>query len=154
MSSSRVLTLVIFDDVGIVKAAYQSFWYGRVNIYGQDFDWLQFEASGIFRGHVSGQSATTIELPATPEAWDLCTRALSSATGWMAKLQLYEFEDGESIPPDVMRLIGTTRGQIVSASNDPITTLKLEIGSSLSPTGAMIPWRTATSRLIGPGMRA
>ena len=50
--------------------------------------------------------------------------------------------------------IGLTRGQIVNASNDPITTIKLQLGSSLSPVGAMIPPRTATSRLIGPGMKA
>jgi hypothetical protein len=151
---NRVLTLVIFDEVGIVKAAYQSFWYGRVTIFGQDCDWLPFEASGIFRGHVSGEASTTVELPATAEALDLCNRALASTGQWMAKIQLYEFEDGESIPPAAMELIGTTRGQIVNASNNPITTLKLELGSSLSPTGAMVPWRTATSRIIGPGMKA
>lgn len=151
---NRVLTLVIFDEAAVVKAAWQSFWFGRVSIFGQQLDWLPFEASGIFRGHVSGEGSTTVELPATPEVWDVCLRALSSAGKWMAKLQLYEFDGGESIPPAAMNLIGTTRGQIVNASNDPITTLKLELGSSLSPTGAIVPWRTATSRLIGPGMKA
>lgn len=151
---NRVLTLVLFDEAAVVKAAWQSFWYGRVTIYGQELDWLPFEASGIFRGHVSGEGSTTLELPATQEVWDVALRALASAGRWMAKLQLYEFDNGESIPPDAMDLIGTTRGQIVNASNDPITTIKLQLGSSLTPTGAMVPWRTATSRLIGPGMKA
>lgn len=152
--TNRALTLVIFDEANVVKAAWQNFWYGRVTIYGQELDWLPFDAGGIFRGHVSGESSTTLELPATPDVWDLAIRSLASAGRWMAKLQLYEFENGESIPPDAMDLIGTTRGQVVNASNEPITTIKLELGSSLAPTGAMVPWRTATSRLIGPGMKA
>lgn len=151
--TSRCLTLVIFDETGLVKAAWQNHWFGRVTILGQEMDLLEFEASGIFRGHVSGEGATTVELPANDAVWDTCLRALASAGRWMAKLQLYEFEGGESIPPNSMALIGVTRGQIVSASNDPITTLKLSLGSSLSPTGAMLPWRTATSRLIGPGIK-
>jgi hypothetical protein len=151
--TKRCLTLVIFDEQALVKAAFQSYWFDRVTIFGQQCDWLQFEASGIFRGHVGGQGATTLELPATPAIWTLCLQALASAGRWMAKVQLYEFEGGESIPPNNMRLIGTTRGQIVNASNDPITTLKLELGTSLSPTGAQVPWRTATTRLIGPGMK-
>jgi hypothetical protein len=152
--TNRCLTFVIFDEAALVKAAYQNYWYGRVNIFGQDFDWLQFEASGIFRGHVSGQGGTTLNLPATTEIWTLCLQALASAGRWMGRLQLYEFEGGESIPHNNMRLIGTTQGQVVNVSNDPITTLKLELGTSLSPTGAIVPWRTATSRLIGPGMKA
>lgn len=151
---NRVLTLVLFDEAGLTKAAFQNYWYGRVRIYGQDCDWLPFKGGGIFRGHVSGEAASSIELPRTQRCWDLLQLALASAGKWMAKLQLYEFEGGESIPPDAMTLIGTTRGQIVGGSNDPITTLKFELGTGLAPTGAQVPWRTATSRLIGPGMKA
>lgn len=150
---SRVLTLCVFDEQANVMAAYQTFWYGRVWIYGTEFDWLQFEASGVFRGHVSGQSGTTVELPATPVIWTLTRQALASAGQWMAKICLYEFDGGESIPPDNLRLLGMTRGQIVSASNSPITTLRLELGTGISPVAGSVPWRTATNRLIGPGIR-
>ena len=152
---ARALTLVIWSETGQVVAAYQSHWFGVVTIGGRQFQWLPFEGSGIFQGHVSGEGATSVDLPATKKNWDLCTRAMASAGRWLAQLELWEFpaSGSESLPPAGMTRIGLTRGQIVSASNDPITTIRLELGSSLSPVGAQIPPRTATTRLIGPGMK-
>lgn len=156
MSLGRCLTLVIWSESGEVVAAYQSHWYGVVTIAARRYQWLPFEGSGIFQGHVTGEGATSVELPATPEIWNLCTRAMASAGRWLAQLELWEFaaSGSESLPPANMERIGLTRGQIVKATNDPIQTLKLELGSSLSPVGAMIPPRTATTRLIGPGIKA
>lgn len=156
MSLARALTLVIWSETGQVVKAYQSHWLGIVTIDGRRFEWLPFEGSGIFQGHVSGEASTSVELPATRENWELCVRAMASGGRWLAQLELWEFNaiGAESLPPANMTRIGITRGQIVSASNDPITTIKLELGSSLSPVGAMIPPRTATTRLIGPGMKA
>ncbi|MEB3301977.1 MAG: hypothetical protein VKN56_08410 [Cyanobacteriota bacterium] len=156
MSLGRALTLVIWSETGDVVAAYQSHWFGVVTIAGRQFEHLPFEGSGIFQGHVSGEGATSVDLPATKANWDLCSRAMASGGRWLAQLELWEFPaaGSESLPPANMVRIGLTRGQIVSASNDPITTIRLELGSSLSPVGAMIPPRTATSRLIGPGMKA
>lgn len=151
--TNRCLTLCVFDEQGNSKAAFQSTWYGRVTIFGTEFDWLPMDASGSFRGHASGQTATTVELPATPAIWTLVKNALSSSGQWMAKICIYEYEGGESIPPNAMRLLGMTRGQIVSASNSPITTLRLELGTGVSPIAGSVPWRTATNRLIGPGIR-
>lgn len=156
MSLGRCLTLVIWSEAGQVVAAYQSHWYGRVVIGGRAYDWLPFEGSGIFQGHVSGEGSTSVELPRTRANWELCVRAMASAGRWLAQLELWEFPaaGAESLPPGNMERIGITRGQIVKASNDPIQTIKLELGSSLSPVGAMIPPRTATTRLIGPGIKA
>ncbi len=156
MNLGRALTLTIWSETGQVVAAYQSHWYGRVVIDGRQYDWAQFEASGIFQGHVSGEGASSIELPRTAANWNLCTRAMASAGRWLAQLELWEFAaaGAESLPPSNMNRIGITRGQIVKVSNDPFTILKVELGSSLSPVGAQIPPRTATTRLIGPGMKA
>lgn len=156
MTLARALTLVIWSEAGQVVVAYQSHWLGRVTIAGRQYDWLPFEAGGIFAGHVSGEGASTVELPATKANWDLVARAMASGGRWLAQLELWEFPaaGSESLPPSNMERIGITRGQIVKASNDPIHTLKLELGSSLSPVGAQIPPRTATSRLIGPGIKA
>lgn len=149
----RCLTFVIFDETNVVKASWQNYWPGTVTIGGQQLTWLPFDASGIFRGHVSGQGSTSVGLPATQEIWNVCLGALASSQQLMGKLQLYEFEGIHPIPPATMTLVGTTRGQLVNVSNSPVHTLRLELGTALSTTGAMIPWRTATSRIIGPGMR-
>jgi hypothetical protein len=151
---NRALTLCIYDEQGLVKAAFQSYWYGRVTIFGTEFDWIQFEASGVFSGNVSSQGAINLELPATPMIWRLILDALASTGQWMAKVCLYEFDGGDSLPPDTMDLLGITRGQIVSATNDPISTLKVQLGSGISPVGANIPWRTATTKLTGAGIQA
>ena len=155
MSLGRCLTLVIWDQADTVQAAYQSHWYGTVTIASRQYAWLPFEGSGIFQGHVSGEGATSVELPRTPQIWDLCVRAMASGGRWLAQLELWEFaaSGAESLPPANMERIGLTRGQIVNATNDPYQTIRLDLGSSITPVGAMIPPRTATTRLIGPGMK-
>lgn len=153
---ARVLTLTIWDQAGLVAASYQNHWYGPVVISGREYRWLDFEADGIFQGHVSGEGATAITTARTAEMWELGVRAMAAGGTWLAQLELWEFsaQGAESLPPGTMNRIGISRGQVVKVVNDPFATLKLELGSALAPVGAQIPARTATSRLIGPGMRA
>lgn len=153
---ARALTLTIWNDAGQVVASYQNHWYGPVVIDGREHQWLDFQADGIFQGHVSGEGATAVTTARTVEAWELGVRAMAAGGTWLAQIELWEFsaQGAESLPPGTMARLGISRGQVVKVVNDPFTSLKFELGSALAPVGAQIPARTATSRLIGPGMRA
>lgn len=150
---ARCLTLAIIDGAGAVQYAFQSQWNATVTIDGQIFQFLPFEAQGIFRGHVAGEGSTQVDLPRTPNIWAMSVAVMSSSGLWLALLELWEFDalGSETGPPLLsnMTKIGRLKSQIVKASNTPFQTLRLQLGSSLSTVGSMIPPRTATTRLIG-----
>lgn len=153
---ARCLTLAILDGSDVVQYAYQSQWNSTVTIDGQAFAWQPFDAQGVFQGGVSGQSSTSVDLPRTPNIWAMCVAVMASSGLWLAELELWEFaaEGSETGPPalSAMTKIGRLKAQIVKASNIPYHTLKLQLGSSMSAAGSMIPPRKATTWLIGKGI--
>ena len=153
---ARCLTLAIIDNSNVVQYAYQSQWNFTVSIDGQTFEWLPFEAKGVFRGNVTGEGSTSLNLPRTPAIWTMCVNVMASSGLWLAELELWEFaaQGSELGPPALseMTKIGRLKSQIVNATNNPYHTLNLQLGSSMSAGGSMIPPRTATTRLIGKGI--
>jgi hypothetical protein len=68
------------------------------------------------------------------------------------QLETYEFDvldlNATTTPLPDQTLVAAFTGEVVGASGD-MTTITMELGSSLAPVGAQVPPRLFTTRLIG-----
>jgi hypothetical protein len=145
--------LRIFDSVGVTWQRWQNY-YAHRSITFQDAAWQfqQFDANGLIAGQTGDEGGVTINMPAFPLVVDALNVAM--AQGQLLEVLAYQFipTGNEASPPASQELIARFTGEIVNASAT-LTTMQVELGSSLSPVGAQIPPRTLTTRLIGKGCR-
>jgi len=115
---------------------------------GASWAYQDFDADGITAGEVQSESSISIRLPATANVIEAARKALDEAR--LAELRLYEFNTllGNDSPQAGQRLIASYLGEVVGAQGS-LTSLQLDLGSSLSPVGAQVPPRKFTSNLIG-----
>ena len=115
---------------------------------GASWTYQPFDADGITAGKVESESSITVTLPATTNVIDSVLTALDEAR--LVELRMYEFDPilGNSTPHAGQTLIASYIGEVVNAKGT-FTSIKMELGSSLSPVGAQVPPRKYTTRLIG-----
>ena len=115
---------------------------------GQQWRWQQFDVDGLVEGASGDESGLSIELPATADVVATVETALRES--WLAEVRTYEFNSlaGDDIPQAGQVLIASAVAEVVAASGT-LTTIRLALGSSLSPVGAQIPPRSYTTPLVG-----
>lgn len=145
--------LRIFDAAGVTYHRWQSYYaYRSVTWESASWIYLPFEAGGITAGQTGDESGITLTMPAVPLVLDAMHQAI--ALRRLLELRIYSFTPTgpDDVPQLGQTLIATFTGEVVNASAS-LTSLSVELGSSLSPVGAQIPPRTLTTQLIGKGCR-
>lgn len=128
---------------------WQSYYVNTSVTYdGAVWDYQPFDADGITAGEVQSESSISLQLPATTNAIQVALQALNEAR--LADLQVYEFDTllGNATPQSGQSLIASYLGEVVNVSGS-LTSVGIDLGSSLSPIGAQVPSRSFTSKLIG-----
>ena len=110
--------------------------------------WQQFDVDGMVEGASGDESGLSIELPATVDVVATVEAALRES--WLAEMRSYEFNSlaGDDTPQAGQVLIASAVGEVVGASGT-LTTIRMQLGSSLSPVGAQVPPRSYTTPLVG-----
>jgi hypothetical protein len=118
----------------------------------QQWAYYPFVTDGFIGGNTGTQIGSNIEVPATTEAVDLFTAALTN--NWLCEVRFYEFPTqlSQNQPQSGQLLIGTLVGEVVNVKGT-FTLLTIDLGSSLAPVGAQVPPRKYTNTLIGAPLR-
>jgi hypothetical protein len=118
----------------------------------QSWAYYPFVTDGFIGGTTGTQTGSSIEVPATTEAVNLFSDALSN--NWLCEVRFYEFPTAlsQSQPQAGQLLIGNIVGEVIGVSGT-FTLLTIELGSSLAPVGAQVPPRKFTNTLIGAPLR-
>lgn len=151
MARAQSQYLRLYDAAGVTYHRWQQFHVGATVTWdGQPWLYQPFEAEGIVSGDGGDEGGLAVTLPATSVVISAVTRALREA--WLAELRLYQFDAllGETVPGADQQLVAQFNGELVSAAG-PLTSITLQLGSSLAPVGAQLPPRTLTTRMIGKG---
>jgi len=152
MARGQSQYLRIFDEAGTYQR-WQNY-YGNANVImgGEVWSFIAFDADGFTVGQTGDEGGISVTLPGTAMVMDLVAESLFA--GRLAELSMYEFDTllGDNEPQADQVLIASYVGEIVSAGG-PLKSVKLELGSSLSPIGAQIPPRKFTSKLVGTPCR-
>lgn len=128
---------------------WQSYYVNTSVIWnGQQWAYQPFDATGITAGEFQSESSLSVTLPATTNVVDVVLQALDE--GRLVELNLYEFDTllDNNNPQDEQSLIASYIGEVVNVQGT-LTTIQIELGSSISPVGAQIPPRKYTSQLVG-----
>ena len=148
MARAQSQFLRIFSGA-ITYQRWQSY-YVNTSVTWESSSWAYqpFDADGITAGEVQSESSISIRLPATTNAVTVALQALNEAQ--LAELRFYEFNTllGNSAPQAGQTLIASYLGEVVGVKGG-LTSIELELGSSLAPVGAQVPPRSYSTRLIG-----
>jgi hypothetical protein len=148
MARAQSQFLRIFSG-SITYQRWQSY-YVNTSVTWESSSWAYqpFDADGITAGEVQSESSISIRLPATTNAVTVALQALNEAQ--LAELRFYEFNTllGNSAPQAGQTLIASYLGEVVGVKGG-LTSIELELGSSLAPVGAQVPPRSYSTRLIG-----
>lgn len=129
---------------------WQNYYVGAAATWsGANWDWLPFEVQGLSEGQSGDEGGLSVTLPATAAV--MADVQLAVRDGWLAEVSVYEFDIllGNTSPQPGQVLVASALGEVVGAGGS-FESIRLEIGSALSPLGAQVPPRTFTTRLIGP----
>lgn len=148
MARAQSQFLRIFSG-SITYQRWQSY-YVNTSVTWESSSWTYqpFDADGITAGEVQSESSISIRLPATTNAVEVALQALNEAQ--LAELRFYEFNTalGNTTPQAGQTLIASYLGEVVGVKGG-LTSIELELGSSLAPVGAQVPPRSYSTRLIG-----
>jgi hypothetical protein len=148
MGRAQSQYLRIFSG-SITYQRWQSY-YVNVNVTwnGNTWTYQPFDSDGITAGEVQSESSISIRLPATTNAIEVALQALNEVQ--LVELQFYEFDTdlGNDAPQAAQTLIASYLGEVVSVKAG-LTSITLQLGSSLAPVGAQVPPRSYTTQLIG-----
>jgi hypothetical protein len=138
-------------DAAATYARWQGGYPGSTIVHdGATWSWLAFDCESLTDGSGSDEGGTSVDLPATPQVVAEVEGALRA--GRLVTIESYEFDTlqpGATVAPIAdQTLVASFTGEVVGASGG-VTTLTLELGSSLSPVGAQVPPRLLTTRLVG-----
>lgn len=148
MARAQAQYLRIFSGATTYQR-WQSYYVNtNVSYGGASWSYQPFDADGITAGEVQSESSISVRLPATTNAIEVALLALNESR--LAELQLYEFDTllGNSAPQSGQSLIASYLGEVVGV-NGSFTSVRMQLGSSLSPIGAQVPPRKFTSKLTG-----
>lgn len=148
MTKAQAQYLRIFSGTTTYQR-WQSY-YVNTSVSWESATWAYqpFDADGITVGEVQSESSISVRLPATTNVIEVVLAALNEAR--LAELRFYEFDTllGNSTPQAGQTLIASYLGEVVGVQGS-LTSIEMELGSSLSPVGAQVPPRTFSTRLIG-----
>jgi len=127
------------------RALWQNYW-PNISVNGHTY--VPFEASAITASQAGIQESMSIRVPAIPLAFSLAQAATSSA--WLVEVKVYQFTitTAGSAPPVSRTLTGQFTGEVIGG-NMSLSEITLELGSSLTAVGVVVPVRKFTTNLIG-----
>ena len=127
------------------RALWQNYWPGQFVDYHV---FVPFSASAITASQAGIQETMTITAPAIPLVFNVAQAATSSA--WLIEVSVYQFSitTADATPPTSKTLTGQFTGEVIGGGMT-LETVTLELGSSLTPAGVVVPVRRLTSTLIG-----
>ena len=148
MARAQAQYLRLFSGATTYARWQNSYHQQSVSWEGQQWPWQQFDVDGLVEGASGDETGLNIELPATADVVAIIETALRES--WLAEMRSYEFNSlaGDNTPQAGQVLIASAVGEVVGASGT-LTTIQLELGSSLSPVGAQVPPRSYTTPLVG-----
>lgn len=114
---------------------------------GQTWFYQPFDTEGISVGPVESEGSIRINFPASRVVMEAVLAALQQSR--LVELRMYEFDAIIGGGPQASQsLVASYLGELVAAQAT-LTTIEIEIGSSLSPIGVQVPLRTFTTELVG-----
>jgi len=138
---------------GTDKQLWQSYYVNStISSGGKSYSYFPFTADGLMSSSASGANRVSVTCPATTTAIAALTEALNNQ--YLCELKVYEFDSRLSnvAPQSNQSLIVNFLGVITEISGS-FETLRVRIGSSISPVGASCPPRKFTTDLIGNPIR-
>ena len=138
---------------GTDKQLWQSYYVNStISSGGKNYSYFPFTADGLMSSSASGANRVSVTCPATTTAISALTEALNNQ--YLCELKVYEFDSRLSnvAPNSNQSLIVNFLGVITEISGS-FETLRVRIGSSISPVGASCPPRKFTTDLIGNPIR-
>ena len=138
---------------GTDKQLWQSYYVNStISLSSKSWSYFPFTADGLMSSSASGANRVSVTCPATTTAISALTEALNNQ--YLVELKVYEFDSRLSnvAPNSNQSLIVNFLGVITEISGT-FETLRVRIGSSISPVGASCPPRKFTTDLIGNPIR-
>ena len=138
---------------GTDKQLWQSYYVNStISSGGKSYSYFPFTADGLMSSSASGANRVSVTCPATTTAISALTEALNNQ--YLCELKVYEFDSRLSnvAPNSNQSLIVNFLGVITEISGS-FETLRVRIGSSISPVGASCPPRSFSTDLIGNPIR-
>ena len=138
---------------GTDKQLWQSYYVNStISSGGKSYSYFPFTADGLMSSSASGANRVSVTCPASTTAISALTEALNNQ--YLCELKVYEFDSRLSnvAPNSNQSLIVNFLGVITEISGT-FETLRVRIGSSISPVGASCPPRKFTTDLIGNPIR-
>ena len=138
---------------GTDKQLWQSYYVNStISLSSKSWSYFPFTADGLMSSSASGANRVSVTCPATTTAIAALTEALNNQ--YLCELKVYEFDSRLSnvAPQSNQSLIVNFLGVITEISGS-FETLRVRIGSSISPVGATCPPRKFTTDLIGNPIR-
>ena len=138
---------------GTDKQLWQSYYVNStISLSSKSYSYFPFTADGLMSSSASGANRVSVTCPATTTAISALTEALNNQ--YLCELKVYEFDSRLSnvAPNSNQSLIVNFLGVITEISGT-FETLRVRIGSSISPVGASCPPRSFTTDLIGNPIR-
>ena len=138
---------------GTDKQLWQSYYVNStISLNSKSWSYFPFTADGLMSSSASGANRVSVTCPATTTAISALTEALNNQ--YLVELKVYEFDSRLSnvAPQSNQSLIVNFLGVITEISGS-FETLRVRIGSSISPVGASCPPRSFTTDLIGNPIR-
>ena len=138
---------------GTDKQLWQSYYVNStISLNSKSWSYFPFTADGLMSSSASGANRVSVTCPATTTAISALTEALNNQ--YLVELKVYEFDSRLSnvAPNSNQSLIVNFLGVITEISGS-FETLRVRIGSSISPVGASCPPRKFTTDLIGNPIR-
>ena len=145
--------LRLYTTSGTDKQLWQSYYVNStISLGGKSYSYFPFTADGLMSSSASGGNRVSVTAPATTTAISALTEALNNQ--YLVELKVYEFDSRLSnvAPNSNQSLIVNFLGVITEISGS-FETLRVRIGSSISPVGASCPPRKFTTDLIGNPIR-
>ena len=137
--------LRIYDADDTDRVLWQNYWPGQ---FVDDHAYMPFVGGAIAANQTGIQEKISIQMPATPLAFDLVQAA--AASGWLAEMSVYQFTitTATTTPPGSKTLTGRFTGEVIGGSMS-LSTITIDVGSALTPIGIDVPVQKFSTGLVG-----
>ena len=141
--------LRIYTPGGSDHKLLQNFYVNAdVTVSSKTYSYFPFEWSGVQESSALSGQTVSLKMPATSLAIDAFEAAFKQQRLCLVSTFEFDTRKGVDAPQSSQILIAEFVGY-VARMNGSFTELTVELGSTLAPVGAQIPFRTATNELVG-----
>lgn len=141
--------LRIYTSGGSDHKLLQNFYVNTdVTVSSKTYSYFPFEWSGVQESSALGGQTVSLKMPATSLAINAFEAAFKQQHLCLVSTFEFDTRKGVNAPQSGQILIAEFLGY-VARMNGSFTELTVELGSTLAPVGAQIPFRTATNGLVG-----